>query len=243
MFNVRKIEYKGLTEYRIYDKPVIQGKAPDNTGIRGQGSERSFKESIRRTRQKIVDLALSNSWDWFLTWTFDPQKVDSLNYQACVDKLSVWLNNSRRKAKDLAYIIVPELHKSRRFHFHGLARGMDNLGLKDSGKRDKKGRPIFNVGSYPWGWTTATRIEDPLKAGGYILKYITKDIVAVTQNKRRYWASRNLNKPIVNSYLLTHEDQEKLQMALKEKASWAKEVKLEKNGYSNVITYFQLVQA
>ena len=72
----------------------------------------SAEVSLKRTKQKVYQYARSNYWDWFVTFTFSPDKVDRFSYDACVKLLSKWLNNVRRDAPDVRYIIVPEQHKS-----------------------------------------------------------------------------------------------------------------------------------
>ena len=112
----------------------------------------------------IYDIAKSNEWEWFFTLTFNPEKVDSFNYANVTDKLSQWLKNMRKKCPDMMYLVVPEQHESGRWHFHGLFSHVENMRFVDSEKRDKKGRIIYNVGSYRLGFSTATQIEDVKKA-------------------------------------------------------------------------------
>lgn len=164
--------------------------------------ERSAYVSYNRTKHKVYDIVRSNKWDYFFTLTFNPDKVDSFDYAECVEKLSKWLNNSRRKAPDMKYMVVPELHKSGRFHFHGLFADCDGLGFVDSGHKDGE-KIIYNVGSYKLGFSTATRIQDLHKSCSYITKYITKDLCSVTKGKKRYWASRNLTQPEIVEYYTT----------------------------------------
>ena len=107
----------------------------------------------------------------------------------------------------MVYLVVPEQHKDGAFHFHGLFSGIDYLPFTFSGKLDKQGRPIYNIGSYKWGFTTATKVGDSAKASSYLCKYVTKDLCAVTAGKKRYWASKNVKRPeiieldIMESYL------------------------------------------
>ena len=154
--------------------------------------QRSLRSSMGRTVNKVYYLARSNSWEWFFTLTFNPDPVDSFSYEICTEKLSKWLNNMRRNCPDMKYLVVPEQHKSGRWHFHGLFATCDDLGFVDSGKRTKSGDIIYNVGKYRLGFSTATKINDLRRVTKYIGKYITKDLCAVTTGKKRYWASRNL---------------------------------------------------
>lgn len=164
--------------------------------------ERSLKNSTSRTIQKIYEITRSNEWEYFITLTFNPEKVNSFDYDEVVKKLSKWLNNiKQRQSPNLKYIIVPELHKSGRFHFHGLFADIGNMQLVDSGKRIN-GEIIYNIGAYDLGFTTATKIKDNARVSSYITKYISKDLCAVTQNKKRYWCSRNLEKVNIQDFIL-----------------------------------------
>ncbi len=155
-------------------------------------AEHSRYNSFMRTKNMVYSLARSHVWEWFVTFTFDPLKVDSFDYSEVTKKLSKWLNNARLNCPDMKYIVVPELHKSGRFHFHGLFSGIDDMRLESSGHYDNKGNEVYNIGSYKLGFTTATRVNSLEKVVMYISKYITKELCGVTANKKRYWHSKNL---------------------------------------------------
>lgn len=162
----------------------------------------SLYRSMRRTRQKIYDIAQSNDWEYFFTLTFNPEKVDSYNYDDVTSKLSKWLNNMRTKAPSMKYIVVPEKHPtSGRWHFHGLFMDCDELGFVDSGIQHC-GKPIYNVGSYRLGWSTAKRTDGRPNVCTYLTKYITKEVCECSRGKKRYWSSRNCNKPIEYKYFI-----------------------------------------
>lgn len=156
--------------------------------------QRSLYSSMNRTKNKVYYLARSNDWEWFFTLTFNPELVDSFDYAACTEKLSNWFIAMRRVCPGMKYLVVPEQHKSGRWHFHGLFAGCDDLGFVDSGKRTSNGDIIYNVGKYRLGFSTATKVRDPRRVTQYIGKYVTKDLCAVTKGKKRYWCSRNLNQ-------------------------------------------------
>lgn len=170
--------------------------------------EENLRRSVRRTKNKIYDIARCNMWEWFFTLTFNPEKVDSYDYEITSKKLSKWLNNMRMKCPEMKYIVIPELHESGRWHFHGLFANVEEMEFVDSGKRDKKGRIIYNVGNYGLGFSTATEIDDWHKACSYIAKYVTKEMCAVTACKKRYWASRNVDMPIVEEFLVNYGNEE-----------------------------------
>lgn len=190
--------------------------------IMEQNHERSVKNSMARTVSKIYDMARSNVWDWFITLTYDPKYLDSHDYNLCVKHLSKWLNNMRRYAPDLKYLVIPEQHKSGAFHFHGLLADCGNLVFIDSGHKTKDGEPIYNLGNYRAGFTTATRVTSNERITKYVTKYITKDLCAVAFGRKRYWASRNLNQAEVVSYLLDADQIQALRQELEGHIKYAR---------------------
>lgn len=172
---------------------------------------RSALVAGNRAKQKVYELVRANKWDWFLTFTFNREKVDSSNYDEVVKKISAWLKNQRnRYAPDLKYVIVPELHADGvHYHFHGLLADCGDMKFVDSGIK-KKGKIIYNLSGFDFGFTTASKVEDSNKAGSYILKYITKELSESLYGRNRYLASRNLSKPIVEELNLSKEEIEKM---------------------------------
>lgn len=198
--------------------------------------KRSLASSMNRTVNAVYKIARSNIWEWFVTLTFNPEKVDSLDYSDTVKKLSKWLNNSKTLCPDMGYVIIPELHESGRYHFHGLFRGCNDLGFVDSGHFDKKGNKVYNIGKYKLGWVTATKVQDQTRVTKYIAKYINKDLCSVAFNKRRYWCSRNLADADVQEVVL---DKDKMALLVSRLESSATFVKRIKNS-EVVTTYYEL---
>lgn len=185
----------------------------------------SIASSMGRTIQSVYHIARSNLWDWFVTLTFNPDKVDSFDYDITVKKLSYWLNNMRKQCPDMGYLIVPEKHPtSGRYHFHGLFKSCDALGFVPGPKKDKKGNLIYNVGKYKLGWSTATKIVDQSRVTKYIAKYISKEICQVAFGKRRYWSSKNLDDADVQEVVLDKEKQDRLLCRLGESATNIKRI-------------------
>ena len=169
--------------------------------------EHAIQSSMNRTIQKIYEISRANTWEYFLTLTFDRNKLDSSDYNLLCDKVSKWLNNLRsRYAPDLKYLIVPELHKDgKHYHFHGLLANIGNITLTDSGIK-KNGHTIYNMANWKYGFSTVTKVIDSNKVSSYITKYITKELCAVSKNKRRYWTSKNCDTAKVSVYNLPYED-------------------------------------
>lgn len=149
---------------------------------------------MRRSRTTINDYVHCNDFNLFITFTFDPRKVDRYNLEACYARMQGWLWRVRRNSSDFRYIIVPEQHKDGAIHFHALVGGYDGKLKKTNVIQNNK--RVYNLPSYRYGFTNAQYLDqDKQKAIAYLCKYITKDM-AMISNRRRYWASKNLNKPL-----------------------------------------------
>lgn len=211
--------------YNPFEKEEVVGYEvhDDNNGV---------YRSCRRSKNKIYDIAKSNEWEWFFTLTFNKEKVNRYDYASVTKKLSLWLNNMRKICPDMKYLVVPEQHEDGAWHFHGLFANVENMEFVSSGKRDKHGRTIYNVGKYRLGFTEATKIGDLVKASNYIAKYITVDLCFLTEGKKRYWYSRNCDLPQVIDLLV--ENKSELINEWKKSAIYEKECK----GYIDV-TYME----
>lgn len=154
--------------------------------------------SLSRTKSLIRDIVLCNDFEWFCTFTFDPKKVDSFKLFACWGVMSRWLhhqyNVSRENGQVFKYLVIPEKHKSGRWHFHALISGYSST-LKSTNCVTPSLQRIYNITSFRSGFTTAVRIETREGVSNYVTKYITKDFVT-TFNQRRFFCSRNLLRPI-----------------------------------------------
>lgn len=205
--------YKNVVEYVPGKRNRIKNPFNDDKVLEVNNFEHHFESvrevSLSRTKGKIYNYAKCNDWDFFVTFTFSKDKVNRYDYDECTKKLSVWLNNLRKKNPGLSYIVVPEQHKDGAFHFHGLVAGLDESEVECTGKyviRKIRGegcrtrfvrtdRKIYRIGRYKLGWMTATEVQDKQRVVTYITKYVTKDMMSGLFGKKRYWASRNLLLP------------------------------------------------
>ena len=154
----------------------------------------SIARAQRRAKATVKDLALSNDFTHFVTFTLDPKKVDRYDMKEITRKLNAWLDNHVRR-DGLAYVLVPERHQDGAIHFHGLINGA--LPLVDSGTVDTgKGKPrrprseaqrarwlaegghvVYNVPGWSLGFSTAIKLYgERRRAVGYVCKYIAKQI-------------------------------------------------------------------
>lgn len=207
VYNITK-EYPNMFKIVIYKQPKIF--------VRSEAGKRATVDfdnytpkisSLNRTKTLVKDLVMCNNFELFCTFTFDPKKVNSFNFGACYHKVSVWINHQRDRSKlagkEFKYLIIPEQHKSGRWHFHALIAG-HVFKLKDSKVRTRTLRPIYNITSFRSGFTTATTIDNFEAVSNYVSKYITKSFVTMF-NQRRFFASRNLVRPVkkINSSLFS----------------------------------------
>lgn len=140
-------------------------------GKKSEGED--MARSARRAAAKLRRLALANDFEYFVTLTFDPEKVDSFDSAAVAKALNRWADNMVRR-HGLRYVIVPELHKSGRIHLHGFFAGA-GLKVEDSGHVDGCGHPVYNLPQWGFGFSTAIRLYGNYHAAvGYCTKYITK---------------------------------------------------------------------
>lgn len=240
-------------EYRIYREEVKVGfgkslsdgedKLILSDSENAINKLRSLQESTRRTKQKIYEHARANRWEYFVTYTFNPDKVDSQDYDDCYRSISKHLKNMRlRYSPDLKYMVVPELHKDgKKFHFHALISNIGNMVLEDSGKRDKR-KIIYNIKNYKLGWSTAIEIGEgeSARTANYITKYITKGLIFFTENRQRYLVSKNLDKPEITTLKMKFDDIQALKLAIKEKTTSGKVVLVDSDSYKNEIEYINI---
>lgn len=148
-------------------KPV---PSPREAGKKSEGAD--MERSMRRARAKLRRLALSNGFEFFVTLTLDPAKIDRYNGAAVTKALGRWCDNMVRR-HGLRYILVPERHKDGAFHFHGFMAG-PGLRAVDSGV-EWDGRPVYNLPQWSYGFSTAQRLYGDYHAAvGYCCKYIGK---------------------------------------------------------------------
>lgn len=144
--------------------------SPREKGKKAEGLD--MERSMRRARAKLRRLALANQFEYFVTLTLDPARIDRYDGAAIVKALGRWADNMVRR-HGLRYILVPERHKDGAFHFHGFFAG-PGLKAEDSGV-EWDGRPVYNLPQWPYGFTTAQRLYGDYHAAvGYCCKYIGK---------------------------------------------------------------------
>ena len=164
----------GWEEAEDWSRPGKEGgkarPAAREKGKKSEGDDRL--RSMRRARAKVRRLALANGFDWFVTLTLDPAKVDRYDPKAIMQTVNRWLDNMVRR-HGLRYILVPEQHQDGAYHFHGFFAG--DVEAVPSGHHDDHGHEFFNLPQWGYGYTTALRLYGTYsQAVAYVCKYIGK---------------------------------------------------------------------
>ena len=227
-----------------------------------QDNDLILRKSMKRTQDKVYDYANSNNWQWFCTFTFSQDKVNRSDFEDVSDKFSQWLWNMRKRyCKDMKYLVVPEKHKDGSWHFHGLFSNCDGLNFVPAinqaeffnGKPNKffgqplvrNGVQVYDMKRFKLGFSDCTKVRDTKKVASYILKYITKEMIADTPNRKRYWISRNLDKPKETSYCIPLENYDDFckdliqGFAVRNSDVHVNEVHLQHADFENKITYLK----
>lgn len=196
----------------ITPKGQLDFESMKNYEIKKAGFDRKYApklenavRSMNRSKNNLMDILKCNDFDFFVTLTFDKNLIDRLDDNKTRKSFTQWANNISRDLPNLIYVAVPEYHKKGGLHFHLLIGGVsaEDLKLVDSGKRVKsgrcKGQIIFNVDRWKRkGFSTATKILDTNAVKFYLSKYLTKGKVDPRFfNKKRFYVSRNIKRPIV----------------------------------------------
>jgi hypothetical protein len=152
------------------ERPADARPKAREAGKKAEGAD--MERSMRRARAKLRRFALANDFEYFVTLTLDPAKIDRYDPATVTKALGRWADNMVRR-HGLRYILVPERHQDGAIHFHGFMAGR-GLIVKDSGVRWDD-RPVYNLPQWTLGFTTAQRLYGDYHAAvGYCCKYIGK---------------------------------------------------------------------
>lgn len=158
--------------------------------------QRNYKTDAKfRAKRQVIEYTMNNVFNWFVTITFDKNKIDRFNVQLLENKVLQWLNNTRINYGNKAqYILVPEYHKNGAIHYHALIN-LENDKLRFLYNHDQWKKPVYKdrLLFNKFGrnqWISIETYNEPV--GLYLSKYITK--LPDKMNNRYYFVSKGLNK-------------------------------------------------
>jgi len=152
-----------------------------------------LEESIIRTRSKIYELAMCNDWEFFVTLTLDKRKYDRMDLKRYRVDLAQFIRNYNRKHKiNIKYLLIPEEHKDRAWHMHGLLMGLPRAHLKVN----ENGYLDWFAYRDKFGYISIDEIRNKEATSRYITKYITKNLESCVKEvgAHMYYCSRGLKR-------------------------------------------------
>jgi hypothetical protein len=164
--------------------------------------EDSNMKSLHRSKDNFYAYVLCNRWKYFVTFTFDPKKIDRYNKDKVKQAYKIFRQQLQRIDKNVTMIVVPEGHKDVAIHFHGFIGNIDlspYLGiLYDKNckpKKSKCGEQLYNISLFKYGFNTLAILPDDYnvqRVANYCIAYVTKS-ERIGYNKKAYFRTTNLN--------------------------------------------------
>lgn len=132
----------------------------------------------RQAYKRIKKIFLKYDFNYFITLTFDPKKVDSNNPSVITYYLKQFFKNIKNRAKkynlDYYIILIPDFASVEQgIHFHGLLYTTSLYYLCNSSRFEDTN--IYNLNIWSYGFTTAYRLYSKgSRLLKYVFKYVTK---------------------------------------------------------------------
>ena len=172
-----------------------------------QSYDHKLDSSLSRARRVVLELALCNPWHYFCTFTISKDRYDRKKLDVWSKSFSQWIRDQRKKySLDFAYLLVPEQHEDGSWHMHGLFGDISPL-LVPFSKYWAEGRNVpfklvkgayFDFPDYSkkFGFCSFGLIKNPVAAGFYITKYISKSLQCscLDVGLHLYYCSHGLNR-------------------------------------------------
>lgn len=167
-----------------------------------------FMQSYCRSRSMVLQYALCNQWDYFITITVDPSRFNRYELGPIWRYMSQWFRDYRKISSGFRYLLVPELHKDGAWHFHGFVAGVRPCDLSQfvPGLHPQKlidaGYLNFGLLSSAVGYVSMGELRDSVAAAFYVTKYITKEHANDDFYEHLYYCSQGLctARPVADCY-------------------------------------------
>lgn len=168
-----------------------------------------FSQSYCRARSMVLQYALCNKWDFFITITVNPDDFDRWSLDEIYKYMSQWFRDYRKKyGYNIRYVLVPEHHKDGAWHFHGLISGIcpSDVTAFVPGIHPQKlivaGYKNFPLLGAAVGYVSLSELRNPVGAAFYVTKYVTKEHARSGFYEHLYYCSRGLKtaRPVADCY-------------------------------------------
>lgn len=201
MVNARIKHYPDFDHYTVFNFSAFDKRSnyksdpnPEIFGNRYQKEDKLLKpstdsvegmraDSVHRAKSKVFDIAYLNKFSYFVTLTFNGSIHSRTDAKEILHTVQNYTRNLRKYDKSISYLFIPEYHADKTsIHLHGFITHSERLSLSLSGHFFKE-RPIYNIMSWSWGFSTAIPLDNNrLAVAKYITKYVTKDVQKIFGN-------------------------------------------------------------
>lgn len=193
----------GLPVASVWDKPVAFTK-PMSEEEEAEKRLVNHRRAVRRAKQSIRWLCKAMQADRLLTLTYRDNVEDREKVRADFTK---FIRLVRQHFPDWVYVAVLEKQDRGAFHIHCAVRGFQRIkylrkcwyiacgGAGDEVGADTPG--AVNITSPSKRWGSGVKEWKTEKLAGYITKYIAKTFDDALSEKRRYWSSKGIDRPVV----------------------------------------------
>lgn len=186
-----------------YTRPPVRGFS-SGVKLADRTNDEKLEQSRIRARRTIIELALCNKWDYFVTFTISPEYFNRYELFPIVNTLTQWFRDQRKQVgyEKISYMLVPEKHADGAWHFHGFMSGIPSDALSPFVRGI---HPLHLVESdylnwrdlsAKFGWCSLGPVRDPVSCAFYCSEYFSKDAFRnVTEiGSHMYYCSRGLSR-------------------------------------------------
>ena len=208
------LEFRKHSVYRFTDNIWKIVQFYDDRERLGPGpveNRKSYDEklpaAVSRAKRCILEYALCNQWDYFVTLTISPE-YDRNDLQDWLKKFLQWIRDYRKRGYEIKYLLIPERHVKGTWHAHGLICGIPDCDIETFKCMRKRGvkvpTALVNSAYLNWipysekfGFVSLGIIKNPISAAFYCTKYVTKDNTRTVNEVgcHTYFHSRPLLRP------------------------------------------------
>ena len=175
---------------------------PNKDNLRVSQILQSGKKSCNRAMDKFYGYALSNIWNYFLTFTID-SKYDKGDDKFVKKLYSKFVNKFTKRFKDVKILCRPERTEIGQLHFHCfvgncdlskfLVRAINPHTLEQV--KSKCGHLVYNLDLWNFGFSQVCimpKENNLLRVTNYMSKYLSKQD-NIGRHQKRFYHTSNLN--------------------------------------------------